>query len=193
MDAEKIISLEEAEVSVRVYNVLRRAGIKSLNELSEYTEERVNKIRNLGQRGKQEIIEKMNQYGFCLKTEERTDKRTETHACDSDRAEMHGDVISRQAAIERIRGYYVAVENENDDWFNDGLDTAVVELSNMPSAEPDATDINVGDIISRRAAIQAILDLPNCPNGDSDTYDKQCIIDTLEEVPAADVVERERK
>lgn len=45
------------------------------------------------------------------------------------------------------------------------------------------------DYISRQKAIEAIMDLPNCPNGYSDTYDKECIIGTIEEVPTADVVE----
>lgn len=39
------------------------------------------------------------------------------------------------------------------------------------------------DTISRRAAIKAIDDLPNCYNGYSDTYDKAYIIGVLEEVP----------
>lgn len=39
------------------------------------------------------------------------------------------------------------------------------------------------DLISRQAAIKAIEDLPNCPNGYSDTYDKACIIGVLEELP----------
>lgn len=43
--------------------------------------------------------------------------------------------------------------------------------------------------ISRQAAIQEILDLPNCPDGHSDMYDKARIIGVIEEVPAADVVE----
>lgn len=47
----------------------------------------------------------------------------------------------------------------------------------------------MADYISRQKAIEAIMDLPNCPNGYSDTYDKECIISTLEEVPIADVVE----
>lgn len=42
------------------------------------------------------------------------------------------------------------------------------------------------DLISRRAAIKAIDDLPNCYNGYSDTYDKAYIIGTLEEVPSAE-------
>lgn len=42
------------------------------------------------------------------------------------------------------------------------------------------------DLISRRAAIKAIDDLPNCYNGYSDTYDKACIIGVLEELPPAE-------
>ena len=47
----------------------------------------------------------------------------------------------------------------------------------------------MADYISRQKAIEAIMDLPNCPNGYSDTYDKECIIGTIEEVPTADVRE----
>ena len=41
------------------------------------------------------------------------------------------------------------------------------------------------DLISRQAAIQAILDMRDCYNGFSDTYDKAEIIGMLEEVPPA--------
>ena len=43
----------------------------------------------------------------------------------------------------------------------------------------------MSDLISRQAAIGAINDLPDCPNGFSDTYDKSCIIGVLEQVPSA--------
>ena len=46
------------------------------------------------------------------------------------------------------------------------------------------------DLISRRAAIKAIDDLPNCYNGYSDTYDKAYIIGVLEEMPSVDVPDR---
>ena len=39
------------------------------------------------------------------------------------------------------------------------------------------------DLISRQAAINSIDDLPNCPNGFSDCYDKARIISVLEELP----------
>ena len=48
----------------------------------------------------------------------------------------------------------------------------------------------MSDLISRRAAIKAIDDLPNCYNGYSDTYDKACIIGVLEELPSVDVPDR---
>lgn len=44
----------------------------------------------------------------------------------------------------------------------------------------------MSDLISRREAIKAIDDLPNCYNGFSDTYDKACIIGALEELPSAE-------
>lgn len=44
----------------------------------------------------------------------------------------------------------------------------------------------MNDLISRRAAIQAIDDLPNCYNGYSDTYDKAYIIGAIEELPSAE-------
>ena len=44
----------------------------------------------------------------------------------------------------------------------------------------------MNDLISRRAAIKAIDDLPNCYNGYSDTYDKAYIIGTLEELPSVE-------
>ena len=127
-------------------------------------------------------VDAVNEQPTIEPDKEHTNKRTETHECDSDRAETHGDVISRQAAIERIRGYYVAVENENDDWFNDGLDTAVVELSNMPSAEPDATDINVGGLISRQAMAEEIKEVYEW----HDTVTKERMLEHLKNLPSAE-------
>ena len=49
------------------------------------------------------------------------------------------------------------------------------------------TNVPTNDCISRQDAIDAVKDLPNCHNGFSDTYDKACIISTIEDVPTADV------
>lgn len=40
-------------------------------------------------------------------------------------------------------------------------------------------------IVDLDVAIKAIEDMPNCPNGFSDTYDKACIIGVLEELATA--------
>lgn len=45
------------------------------------------------------------------------------------------------------------------------------------------------ELIDRKRAIKAILDLPNCPNGFSDMYDKARIISELKELPTIDAVE----
>lgn len=47
----------------------------------------------------------------------------------------------------------------------------------------------MADYIDRQTAIRAVMDLPDCPNGYSDTYDKACIVGMLEEVPSIDAVE----
>lgn len=44
----------------------------------------------------------------------------------------------------------------------------------------------IDSLIDRRVAIEAIKDLPNCPNGYSDTYDKARIIGVLEGLPTAE-------
>ena len=67
-------------------------------------------------------------------------------------------------------------------------DTSEVQsyLDRLPSAELNVPDINVGDMISRQDAIDAIDGLPNCYNGFSDSYDKSYIIGVLEELPSAE-------
>ena len=47
----------------------------------------------------------------------------------------------------------------------------------------------MADYIDRQTAIRAVMNLPDCPNGYSDTYDKACIVGMLEEVPSIDAVE----
>lgn len=44
--------------------------------------------------------------------------------------------------------------------------------------------------IDRDKLIKAVEDLQDCYNGFSDTYDKACIIGLIEEMPTADVPER---
>lgn len=43
----------------------------------------------------------------------------------------------------------------------------------------------MSDVIYRQDAIDAVMDLPDCENGYSDTYDKSCIIGVIEDLPSA--------
>ena len=43
-------TIEDLDLTVRSYNCLKRAGIQSVQELIQYTEEEVLKIRNLGRK-----------------------------------------------------------------------------------------------------------------------------------------------
>lgn len=59
--------IEEVEFSVRAYNCLKRAGINTLHELVEKNEEEVTKIRNLGKKSLQEVVEKVEELGISFK------------------------------------------------------------------------------------------------------------------------------
>ena len=65
------IDIENLDFSVRTFNCLRRAGIDSLEDLSNMTEEQLRKVRNLSKKLVDEVIAKMNEYGFSLKKEEK--------------------------------------------------------------------------------------------------------------------------
>lgn len=64
------VAIEDLDLSVRSYNCLKRAGINSLEEIIERTEEELFKIRNLGRKNLEEIECKINGLGFCLKDKE---------------------------------------------------------------------------------------------------------------------------
>lgn len=62
------------------------------------------------------------------------------------------DLIERQAAIDKK----VLLE----DWTGKEYEAILVEdIKHLPSAQPDVTDTNVGDLISRQAAINALYEL----------------------------------
>jgi DNA polymerase/3'-5' exonuclease PolX len=52
-------SIDVLELSVRVYNVLRRAGINTVEQLEEKTDHDLRKIRNLSHKGVDEIRRKL--------------------------------------------------------------------------------------------------------------------------------------
>ena len=66
---EKILelSIEELDLSVRSYNCLKRAGINTVEDLANKTEEDMMKVRNLGRKSLEEVLNKMTELGLKLK------------------------------------------------------------------------------------------------------------------------------
>jgi DNA-directed RNA polymerase subunit alpha len=69
---EKVLemSVEELELSVRSFNCLKRANINTVEELTKKTEEDMMKVRNLGRKSLEEVLEKLQQLGLSLNTQE---------------------------------------------------------------------------------------------------------------------------
>jgi len=66
---EKVLelSIEELDLSVRSYNCLKRAGINTVEDLANKTEEDMMKVRNLGRKSLEEVLNKMVDLGLALK------------------------------------------------------------------------------------------------------------------------------
>ena len=69
---EKVLemTIEELDLSVRSYNCLKRAGINTVEDLTNKSEEDMMKVRNLGKKSLEEVIQKLNGLGLYLKKEE---------------------------------------------------------------------------------------------------------------------------
>lgn len=59
--------IEDLDLSVRSYNCLKRAGINTVGELTQKTEEEMMRVRNLGRKSLKEVIQKLREIGLHLK------------------------------------------------------------------------------------------------------------------------------
>jgi DNA-directed RNA polymerase subunit alpha len=64
------MTIEELDLSVRSYNCLKRAGINTVEELIQKTEEDMMKVRNLGKKSLEEVDHKLRALGLGLKKSE---------------------------------------------------------------------------------------------------------------------------
>ena len=64
------MNIEEMDLSVRSYNCLKRANIHTVEDLTKKTEDDMLKVRNLGRKSLDEVIQKLNSYGLSLKEKE---------------------------------------------------------------------------------------------------------------------------
>ncbi|MFD1363553.1 DNA-directed RNA polymerase subunit alpha [Lentibacillus salinarum] len=69
---EKVMemTIEELDLSVRSYNCLKRAGINTVQELSNKSEEDMMKVRNLGRKSLEEVKEKLEDLGLGLRDDD---------------------------------------------------------------------------------------------------------------------------
>lgn len=69
---EKVLemTIEELDLSVRSYNCLKRAGINTVEELANKSEDDMMKVRNLGKKSLEEVIQKLDELGLGLKPNE---------------------------------------------------------------------------------------------------------------------------
>ncbi len=69
---EKVLemTIEELEMSVRSFNCLKRAGINTVEDLTNHTEEDMIKVRNLGKKSLDEVIQKLHSLGLDFRRDE---------------------------------------------------------------------------------------------------------------------------
>ena len=69
-EKEKVLemNIDELELSVRSYNCLKRAGINTVEELTNKTSDDMMKVRNLGRKSLEEVLAKLKELGLSLRT-----------------------------------------------------------------------------------------------------------------------------
>ena len=64
------LTIEELDLSVRSFNCLKRANINTVEDLISKTEDEMMKVRNLGRKSLEEVINKLAMMGLSLANEE---------------------------------------------------------------------------------------------------------------------------
>ena len=64
------MAIEDMDLSVRSYNCLKRANIHTVEDLTRKTEDEMLKVRNLGRKSLDEVIQKLESYGLSLSKKE---------------------------------------------------------------------------------------------------------------------------
>ena len=64
------MTIEELDFSVRSFNCLKRAGINTVEDLINRTEDDMMKVRNLGRKSLEEVVNKLESLGLALRDDE---------------------------------------------------------------------------------------------------------------------------
>lgn len=65
-----IMMIEDLDLSVRSYNCLKRAGIQTVEELTQKTENEMMRVRNLGKKSLKEVKDKILEHGLSFKIDD---------------------------------------------------------------------------------------------------------------------------
>ena len=65
-----VMMIEDLDLSVRSYNCLKRAGIQTVEELTQKTEDEMMRVRNLGKKSLKEVKDKIYDLGLSFKSYE---------------------------------------------------------------------------------------------------------------------------
>ena len=67
-NAKKVnMSIDDLDLTVRSYNCLKRAGISTVEELTQKTEDEMSRVRNLGKKSLKEVKEKLQELNLSFK------------------------------------------------------------------------------------------------------------------------------
>lgn len=91
--ANKVLDkkIEDLDLSVRSYNCLKRAGISTVGELTQKSEEEMMRVRNLGRKSLKEIIGKLHEIGLHLKHS--YDPEIHNYDDNTDEKSSHKDIL----------------------------------------------------------------------------------------------------
>lgn len=64
------MTIEELDLSVRSYNCLKRAGINTVQELTDKSEADMMRVRNLGRKSLEEVKNKLTDLGLSLRQDD---------------------------------------------------------------------------------------------------------------------------
>ena len=64
------VPIEDVQLSVRSFNCLKRAGINTVEDLISKTEDDMMKVRNLGRKSLEEVVNKLESLGLALRDDE---------------------------------------------------------------------------------------------------------------------------
>ncbi len=92
--------IEDLDLSVRSYNCLKRAGINTVGELAQKSEEEMMRVRNLGRKSLKEVIQKLHEIGLDLKHTYDNDY----HDFDDDDDEHDDNIIESDEDLSAILG-----------------------------------------------------------------------------------------